>query len=89
MLLTGQDEYVENFRTYLGNPHSEAARTALALTTASQGGGFLLPYILDPTIVLTNSGSANPYPADRERDHHHSNAWQGVNSAGVNAAVAG
>jgi HK97 family phage major capsid protein len=85
VLLTGQPEYVENFREYVRNPNNEAARTALALTTGTNGAGFLLPYVLDPTIVLTNAGSANPYRRISNVITTTSNAWFGVNSAGVNA----
>jgi len=84
MLLTGYDEYTEAFRAYVTDPMGEglrAAQRSLALGTAS--GGYLLPYILDPTIVLTNDGSTNPYRAMADVKTTTSNAWQGVNSAGV------
>jgi HK97 family phage major capsid protein len=43
--------------------------------------------VLDPTIILTNAGSANPYRRISRNVQTTSNAWQGVNSAGVNAAM--
>ena len=87
MLLTGYPEYVEAFRMYLNDPQGEgnqAAQRNLTMGTAS--GGYLLPYVLDPTIVLTNSGSTNPYRQMSEVKQTTSNAWQGVNSAGVQMA---
>ena len=83
-LLTGSEEYVDAFRAYLEDPTGEGLqRTALSLTLAN--GGYLLPYVLDPTIVLSSSGSANPFRRIGRVVQTTSNAWQGVNSAGVNA----
>jgi HK97 family phage major capsid protein len=83
-LLTGHDEYVEAFRMYLNDPMGEGLRAAQrSLTLGTASGGFLLPYVLDPTIVLTSDGSTNPYRAMAEIKTTTSNAWQGVNSAGV------
>lgn len=87
MLLTGSDEYVEAFRAYLADPMGEGRRVAeRSLGIASGGqGGYLLPFILDPTIVLTNNGAANPYRRISRVVQTTSNAWQGVNSSGVTA----
>lgn len=87
-LLTGSEEYQEAFRQYLEDPLGEGlreARRALSLSTGS--AGFLLPYVLDPTIVLTSNGSTNPYRQLASVKQTTSNAWQGVNSAGVTAAL--
>lgn len=85
ILETGSDEYAENFRTYMANPVGMGQRTALALTP-SANGGYLLPYVLDPTIVLTNSSSANPFRALGTVKQTSTNFWHGITSAGVNAA---
>jgi len=83
-LLTGHDEYVEAFRQYLNDPMGEGLRAAQrSLTLGTASGGYLLPYVLDPTIVLTSDGSVNPYRAMSAVKTTTSNAWQGVNSAGV------
>ena len=89
MLLTGSDDYVDAFRAYLNDPMGEGRRVAeRSLGIASGGqGGYLLPYILDPTIVLTNDGAANPYRRISRVVQTTSNAWQGVNSAGVTAVM--
>lgn len=83
ILVTGTPEYREEFDNYLTNPLG-VQRTALSLTLAN--GGYLLPYVLDPTIILTNTSSANPYRRIAAAKSTTSNAWQGVNSAGVTAA---
>lgn len=85
ILQTGSPEYVDAFRAYLADPTGESRRTALSLTP-SANGGFLLPFILDPTIVLTNASSANPWRRISNVKQTTSNTWNGVNSAGVSAA---
>jgi len=87
VLTTGTPEYVSAFEAYLEDPVGNAQRTALSLTPAN--GGYLLPYVLDPTIVLTNASSANPYRRISRHETTTSNAWQGVNSSGVTAAWVG
>jgi HK97 family phage major capsid protein len=87
VLLTGTEEYQEAFRAYLEDPQGEAQRAALSLTLAN--GGYLLPFVLDPTIILTNSGSANPWRRISRVVTTTSNTWNGVNSAGVTASMVG
>jgi HK97 family phage major capsid protein len=84
VLDTGSPEYMDAFRTWMENPEREARRAALSLTLAN--GGYLLPFVLDPTIILTNSGSANPWRRISNIKQTTSNTWNGVNSAGVTAA---
>ena len=84
MLLTGSEEYQEAFRAYVEDPEGQAQRAALSLTNAN--GGYLLPFVLDPTIVLTNTGSANPWRRIANVKQTTSNTWNGVTSAGVTAA---
>ena len=86
MLMTGHDDYIEAFRTYLNDPQGEGqiARTALLTSTAT--AGYLLPYVLDTQIVLTNAGTNNPYRQISSVKTTTSNAWQGVSSAGVGMA---
>lgn len=84
VLLTGHSDYVESFRAYLTDPMGEGLRAAQrSLTLGTASGGYLLPYVLDPTIILTSDGSTNPYRNMAEIKQTTTNAWQGVNSAGV------
>lgn len=85
ILTTGSPEYVDAFRAYLEDPQGMAQRAALSLTLAN--GGYLLPFVLDPTIILTNTGSANPFRRISNVKQTTSNTWNGVTSAGVNAAL--
>jgi hypothetical protein len=53
--LVWSDEEREAFSEVL------VCRTAMSLALAN--GGYLLPLALDPSIILTNAGAANPYHA--------------------------
>jgi len=84
ILETGSQEYLDSFRAYMADPQGYANRAAMSLTLAN--GGYLLPFVLDPTIILTNASSANPWRRISNVKQTTSNTWNGVNSAGVNAA---
>jgi HK97 family phage major capsid protein len=83
MLCTGSPEYLASFESYLNDPGGYAQRAALSLTSAN--GGYLVPFTLDPTIILTNAGSANPYRQIATVKTTTTNDWNGVTSAGVSA----
>jgi len=87
MLMYGHDEYFDAFKDYVNDPTGPGLqRAAGALSLASAQGGYLLPYFLDPTIVLTTDGTTNPYRRLATIKQITTNAYQGVNSAGVQAA---
>lgn len=98
LLLTGSDDYMRAFESLLANGGSsvmleddeasayklaEAHRRAMTLTDAA--GGFLVPFTLDPTIILTNAGSANPFRQVSTIKTITTDSWNGVSSAGVTA----
>lgn len=83
MLVTGSPEYLAAFESYLTDPGGFSTRAALSLTPAN--GGYLVPFTLDPTIILTNAGSANPYRQVATVKTTTTNDWNGVTSAGVSA----
>lgn len=83
MLVTGAPEYLAAFESYLTDPGGFSTRAALSLTSAN--GGYLVPFTLDPTIILTNAGSANPYRQVATVKTTTTNDWNGVTSAGVSA----
>lgn len=98
LLLTGSEDYMRAFESLLenaGNPAlldedeyaayklAEAHRRAMTLTDAA--GGFLVPFTLDPTIILTNAGSANPFRQVSTIKTITTDTWNGVSSAGVTA----
>jgi HK97 family phage major capsid protein len=83
VLVTGSPEYLAAFESYLSDPGGFSTRAALSLTPAN--GGYLVPFTLDPTIILTNAGSANPYRQYANVKTTTTNDWNGVTSAGVSA----
>jgi HK97 family phage major capsid protein len=86
ILMTGSEEYRNAFRQYMEEAHEKGDAAFRAINLTAGSGGYLLPYVLDPTIVLTNNASANPFRRVSRIVQTTSNAWQGVNSAGVTAA---
>ena len=62
-------------------------RAAVAIGTTTQGG-YLVPTHLDPTVMLTNSGSSNVMRAagTRKVTLTEGNVWYGVTSAGATAS---
>jgi HK97 family phage major capsid protein len=83
ILQTSTPEYLEAFQQYMTNPTGFSSRAALSLTPAN--GGYLVPFTLDPTIILTNNGSANPYRQLATIKTTATNDWNGVTTAGVSA----
>jgi HK97 family phage major capsid protein len=84
----GSPAYHEAFQDYLRHPHAgptqgRADRAAMSLTGAN--GGFLVPFTLDPTIILTNDGSIDPFRAISTVKTITTDDWNGVTSAGVTA----
>jgi HK97 family phage major capsid protein len=63
----------------------EISRAALFEDTGT-GGQYLLPFVLDDTVLLTNAGSANPWRRVCKTVTTVSKTWNGATSAGVNAA---
>lgn len=98
MLLTGSDAYSRAFEAILTGvqpwalegEEQEALRSASLYHRAinegtDSAGGFLVPFHLDPTIILTNAGSTNPFRQLARTETISTNEWHGVSSAGVTA----
>jgi HK97 family phage major capsid protein len=87
MLLTGSPQYHVEFRSYLASGGRvvgpEIAR-ALSLGSAAAGAA-LVPYTLDPTIILTNLGIVGSIRSMATVKQITTDAWHGVTSAGVTA----
>jgi HK97 family phage major capsid protein len=59
LLLTGSAEYHREFREYMRSGFAgELLRANMSLTDSA--GGYLVPFTLDPTIILTNAGIIDP-----------------------------
>lgn len=62
---------------------TEEYRAALSLTDAN--GGYAVPFFLDPTLILTNVGTANPVRQLARVETITTDTWNGLTSAGVTA----
>ena len=66
--------------------NAQNSEVRAAMTTTGANGGFLIPFHLDPTVMLTNAGASNPFRRlARVESLSNSNVWHGINSAGVTA----
>jgi HK97 family phage major capsid protein len=86
MLLTGSEEYRRQFREYVqaqGQMQGDLLRTAMSLTAGN--GGVMVPFFLDPTIILTNAGITGPIRRISTTKTIATKTWEGVTSAGVSA----
>jgi HK97 family phage major capsid protein len=98
---SGSEDYRNAFAKRLIDPdtghlqwterEAQAWRTVTALqaersmSSTDTAGGFLLPFQLDPTILLTNAGTNNPLVQISRVVQTTSDVWNGVSSAGVTA----
>jgi HK97 family phage major capsid protein len=89
VLARNRDTYVDGWKKAVTGRElllDAEERAALAIGTAAQGG-YLVPTFLDPTLLLTNSGSSNvmrQYATVKTLTF--GSAWNGVTSAGVTAS---
>lgn len=90
ILQTGSPTYMRAFGKYLAStPLTAEEARALSIGTPG-GGGYAVPYTLDPTIIPTSNGSVNPLRAmARVVTIAGSNEWQGVSSGGITASRVG
>lgn len=99
MVVTGSDAYRSAVAKMLVDPihgHQEFDRAEAAafrdgrelqraMSLTDSAGGFLVPFTLDPTIILTNAGSVNPMRQISRVVTTATDVWHGVTSAGVTA----
>ncbi len=94
ILITGSPAYREAFElvmrhgpevglAMLDGEQRDAMRAALSNTDAN--GGYSNPWMLDPTIILTNDGTANPIRRISRVVTGTTELWNGLSSAGVTA----
>ncbi|MFE9642366.1 phage major capsid protein [Nocardiopsis alba] len=96
MLLTGSPDYEAAFEEVLGGvqPWQLDAEAGDAMRTASEhlrsmsigeaaSVGYLVPFFLDPTIIMTSDGSSNPVRRLARQVSITTDKWHGITSAGV------
>ncbi len=92
-LATGSDAYRSAFFKLLGGPghvlteaEGRAVEEARAASLTNAAGGFAVPFTLDPSIILTNAGTANPFRQISRTVQITTDQWNGVSTAGVTAS---
>lgn len=94
IVATGSEDYRAAFGKRLKDPSGrsltadELAAEQRAAGITGSAGGYAVPFTLDPSIILTSDGSANPFRQISRVVPITTNAWHGVSSAGVSAAFA-
>lgn len=78
--LTWTGEESEAFRAV-----STVQNEMRGLGLGSQGGAYQVPLSLDPSVILTNAGAANPLREISRIVQITTDSWHGVNSAGATA----
>lgn len=63
---------------------AQVTQRAASLTDAA--GGYAVPFTLDPTVMLTNAGTVNPFRRLARNVSTVTDSWNGVSSAGVTAS---
>ena len=94
ILATGRPEYRDAFvelvlraQPILTPEQAAAVQEIRGLQiTADASGGYLMPFTLDPTIILTNNGVINPIRELATVISVSTDNWQGVSTAGVTAS---
>lgn len=100
ILTRAQDKYGEIPRRILqtGSPIYQRAFTKLlagaprtaeeerALSTSGSGGGYAVPFQVDPTIIPTSNGVVNPLRRISRKVQMAGTTWKGVSSDGVSAS---
>lgn len=100
LAVTADPEYLDLYRSVLIDPekghlswsprqrelHDKARGLTRAMAIGSNStGGYAVPFALDPTFILTNSGVVNPLREIAKRATITTNKWHGITTAGVNA----
>jgi HK97 family phage major capsid protein len=100
LAVAGSDAYTRAFATLAGDPvrghllwspeeqeafrRADALRRDMAIGTGS-AGGYMVPTILDPAILLSSDGSTSPLRRIARVETIGTSAWNGVTSAGATA----
>lgn len=93
ILATGTPAYRSAFQKVAGGhahmlDSNERQALARAQSLTNSEGGFAIPFTLDPTIIMTNDGAANPFRQVSRVETIVTDSWNGVSSAGVTGGYA-
>ena len=85
VIATSSPTYQRAFGKYLKGEH-RTPEEERALSLSSSAGGYAVPVTLDPTVILTGAGYANPIRNIAKVITITGNTWQGVSSTGISAS---
>jgi HK97 family phage major capsid protein len=95
IVVTGRTEYRRGWQKLVsGNSwaitadEQAAIAEARAASLSGSAGGYAVPFTLDPTLILTNTGSSNPWRRISRQVSIVTDDWNGVSTAGITAAWA-
>ncbi len=93
VLITENDDYRSMFQKRLLDANAgltNSENNALmrwqefrAQSESSGSGGYAIPVFIDPSLILTNQETMNPFLTLCRQEDINTNAWKGVSSAGV------
>jgi HK97 family phage major capsid protein len=93
ILVTGNPAYERAFgklisgETWdLDNEERAAVHAARAASLSGSAGGYAIPFTLDPTVIWTGAGAANPFRMISNVQTIVTDQWNGVSSAGITAS---
>lgn len=94
VLATGSDVYRSAWTKVMSGADyslTEQERHMLdrAASLADASGGFAVPFPIDPTLILTNLGAANPYRQISRVEPITTDSWQGISAGAVTASFDG
>lgn len=89
IMATSSPDYMSAFQTFMrsqGQPvysPAEAVAVRASLSLVSGTGGYVLPFLLDPTLIPTGSIGRNPIRAISRVETGTQNVWHGVTASNV------
>ena len=93
MVATMRPEYRSAFAKYTAGRENSLTAEELkavdevrAASTSDANGGYAIPELLDPAVILTNDGVVDPIRSISRVVTGMSDKWEGINSAGVTAS---
>ena len=87
ILTTSSPVYKRAFgKMLVGREHALTNEERASLSTSGSAGGYAVPSVVDPTVVLTSNGQINPVRQMARVITITGNTWTGISSAGVTAS---
>jgi len=84
ILVTSSPEYLRGWsKIAMGKQHALTAEESRAMSLTDNAGGYLVPFQLDPTVIITSDGSINDIRGAARTVVATGDVWNGVSSGAV------